>query len=240
MNTKLRSNGMRDSDARVGDYSDPILTPFAAAEVKRHGEISLKGETFPDPANQCQPQGTPYVLNQLEMSLLQAKDEVTIVYMIDHQVRHIRMNGSHPSHVVPSWSGDSIGHYEGDTLVVDTVGVKSGPFSMIDRYGTPYTDALHVVERYRLIDGKAALEAEQRNEKTSGSAMGRFADFENKGQGLQIDFTVEDTGSFTRPWSAIATYLHGRDWLEYICAESPYDYVTGKNPRVPTANKPDF
>ena len=240
VNTKLRPNGVRDSDTRVGDYTDPILTPFAAAEVKRHGEISLSGETFPDPANQCQPQGTPYLLNQLEVALLQGKDQVTILYMIDHHVRHIRMNQAHPAHVVPSWSGDSVGHYEGDTLVVDTVGVKAGPYSMIDRYGTPYTDALHVVERYVLIDDQIALEAEQRNEKLSGSAMGRFADFDSKGKGLQIQFTVEDKGAFTRPWSAIVTYLRGRDWLEYICAESPFDYVTGKNPQVPTARESDF
>ena len=79
VNTKLRPNGIRDSDTRAADYNDPILTPLAAAEVKRHGEISLSGETFPDPANQCQPQGTPYLLNQLELALWQGKDEVTIV-----------------------------------------------------------------------------------------------------------------------------------------------------------------
>jgi len=240
VNTKLRANGMRDSDTRVGDYNNPMLTPFAAAEVKRHGDISLKGETFPNPANQCQPQASPFLLTQLEMELLQQKDEVVLLYMIDHQVRHVRLNQKHPAHVVPSWSGDSVGHYEGDTLVVDTIGVKVGPFSMVDQYGTPYTGALHVVERYRLIDGQSARDAEQRNEKLSGSAMGRFADFENNGKGLQIQFTVEDSGSFKSPWSAVVTYLHGREWLEFICAESPYDYVTGKNPQIPTANKPDF
>jgi hypothetical protein len=239
-NTKLRANGMRDSDTRVGDYKNPILRPSAAAEVKRHGEISLSGETFPNPANQCQPQAAPFLLTQLEMELLQQKDEVTILYMIDHQVRHVRMNQAHAAHVIPSWSGDSVGHYEGDTLVIDTVGVKVGPFSMIDQYGTPYTDALHVVERYRLIDGQTAREAEERNEKQSGSAMGRFADFDYKGKGLQIHFTVEDPGAFNNPWSAVVTYLRGREWLEFICAESPFDYVTGKSPQIPTANKPDF
>jgi hypothetical protein len=208
--------------------------------VKRHGEISLTGVTYPNPANQCQPQGTPFVLSQLEFALLQHKNDVTMIYMIDHQVRHVRMNEPHPAHVVPSWSGDSVGHYEGDTLVIDTVGVKAGPFSMVDQYGTPYTDALHVVERYRLIDGRDAKEAEQRNEKENGSAMGRFADFDYTGKGLRIEFTVEDQGAFNRPWSAAITYLRGREWLEYICAESPYDYVTGKNPQVPTADKPDF
>jgi hypothetical protein len=240
VNTKLRPDGMRDSNTRVGDYNNPILKPSAAAEVKRSGEISLQGETFPNPANQCQPQATPFLLTQLEIELLQQKDEVTILYMIDHHVRHVRLNQGHPPHVTPSWSGDSIGHYEGDTLVIDTVGVKVGPFSMVDQYGTPHSKDLHVVERYRLIDGQAAREAEERNEKQSGSAMGRFADFDHKGPGLQIQFTVEDPASFSTPWSAAVTYLRGREWLEFICAESPFDYATGKNPQVPTANKPDF
>jgi hypothetical protein len=56
-----------------------------------------------------------------------------------------------------------VGHYEGDTLVIDTVGVKIGPFAMVDFYGTPYTEALHVVERYRLIDYEAAREGLERD-----------------------------------------------------------------------------
>jgi hypothetical protein len=68
------------------------------------------------------------------------------------------MNVPHRAPVTPSWYGDSVGHYEGDTLVFDTVGVKIGPFAMVDFYGTPYTQALHVVERYRLLDYEAAKE----------------------------------------------------------------------------------
>jgi len=49
-----------------------------------------------------------------------------------------------------------VGHYEGDTLVIDTVGIKIGPFTMVDWYGTPHTEALHVVERYRLLGHEAA------------------------------------------------------------------------------------
>ena len=90
--------------------------------------------------------------------LLQQPDKITILYDYDHQVRHVRMNQSHPAHVTPSWYGDSVGHYEGDTLVIDTVGIKVGPFAMVDWYGTPHTEALHVVERYRLLDYEAAKE----------------------------------------------------------------------------------
>ena len=73
------------------------------------------------------------------------------------------MNQAHPSHVKPSWYGDSVGHFEGDTLVVDTVGFKVGPVSMADRFGTPHTEALHVVERYQLVDYEAAKEGLERD-----------------------------------------------------------------------------
>ena len=45
-----------------------------------------------------------------------------------------------------SWFGDSVGHYEGDTLVIDTVGIKTGPFTMVGQFGTPHTPALHVID----------------------------------------------------------------------------------------------
>jgi hypothetical protein len=75
------------------------------------------------------------------------------------------MNEPHPARVIPSWYGDSVGHYEGDRLVIDTVGIKIGPYAMVEWYGTPYTEALHVVERYRLLDSDAAIEAEKRSER---------------------------------------------------------------------------
>jgi hypothetical protein len=69
----------------------------------------------------------------------------------------VRLNQSHPEHVTLSWYGDAVGHYEGDTLVIDTVGIKADrPFAMVDLFGTPYTDKLHVVERYRLLGYEAA------------------------------------------------------------------------------------
>jgi hypothetical protein len=110
------------------------------------------------------------------------------------------MNQPHPAKVVPSAHGDSIGHYEGDTLVIDTVGVKVGPYTMIDRLGTPYTVALHVVERYRLIDYEAAVEAQARGFKEWTRSQAYDVDPDYKGQGLQLEFTVEDEGVFTMPW----------------------------------------
>ena len=75
----------------------------------------------------------PYILSmQFGAQLLQQKDEVVLVYLVDHEVRHVRLNSRRPTDAAVSWHGDSIGRYEGDTLVVDTVGIKVGPLSMVD------------------------------------------------------------------------------------------------------------
>ena len=85
----------------------------------------------------------------------------------------MRLNQSHPVPVIPSLHGDSVGHYEGDTLIIDTVGVKLGPHRMIDRLGTPYTQALHVVERWRLLDDAAAKEGIARQDIGQPKLAGR-------------------------------------------------------------------
>ena len=158
---RSRRNGARNVYQYVGDYTNPILKPEAADIVRKHGEISQTGEDYPTPRNQCWPQGVPGIFPDTEMQMVQQPDKITILYEEDHEIRHIRMNQPHPAQVTPSWYGDSVGHYEGDTLVIDTVGVKIGPFGMLDFYGTPYTAALHIVERYRLIDYEAAKEAHE-------------------------------------------------------------------------------
>jgi hypothetical protein len=129
--------------------------------------------------------------------------------------------------------------------VVDTVGIKVGPVSMVDIYGTPHTEALHIVERYRLLDYEAAKEAQERGEKENlhlpAGATGVEVDPNYKGKGLQLQFTVEDEGVFTMPWSATITYRRALgEWSEHVCAENRHEYYAGKDTAVPTADKPDF
>jgi hypothetical protein len=100
----------------VGDYSNPILKPEAAEVVKKHGEIELSGVPAPTPSNQCWPGGMPFALWNIGMQMLQQPHQITILYSFDHEVRHVRLNQPHPAQVTPSWYGDSVGHYEGDTL----------------------------------------------------------------------------------------------------------------------------
>src|SRR5262245_49059876 len=162
---RSRRNGASNTYQLVGDYTNPILKPPAAEVVRKQGEIALSGVPAPTPSNQCWPGGVPFVFWNIGMQMIQQPDKITFLYSNDHEVRHVHLNEPHPARVTPSWYGDSVGHYEGDTLVIDTVGVKIGPFAMVDMYGTPHTEALHVVERYRLLDYEAAKEAEERGQK---------------------------------------------------------------------------
>jgi hypothetical protein len=233
----------------VGDYANPILKPQAAEAVKKHGEIELSGDVAPTPSNQCWPQPLPYIFWNMGMQMLQQSDKITILYDGDHEVRRVRMNEPHPAQVTPSWYGNSVGHYEGDTLVIDTVGVKTRrPFAVVDWFGTPYTEALHVVERYRLLDYEAAKEGLERDAKENfraGMAPWRI-DPNYRGKHLQLQFTVEDEGVFTTPWSATITYGPGFDgrgpaeWPELVCAENLRATWVTKDSAVPRADKPDF
>jgi hypothetical protein len=246
---RSRRNGVSNYDQLVGDYTNPILKPETAEIVKKFGELSLRGVTFPSPANQCWPEPVPYIYKNFAMQILQQPDRITIIYEQDHEVRHVRMNQPHPPHVTPSWYGDSVAHYEGDMLVIDTIGVKIGPYAMVDWYGTPHGPALHVVERYRLMDYAAAKEGLERNAKENF-----IPDFDRppseSSKYLQLYFTVEDPAVFTTPWSATVTYervspLANGDsdtgeWDEEVCAENLNKFGTEKSPTVPTAAKPDF
>ena len=242
---RLRS-GQSNFDQLVGDYANPILKPEAAAIVKKFGEISLSGKAFPDPDNQCLLNPLPYIFWNFSLRILQQPDKVTLLYQHDDDFRQVRLNQPHPATVVPSIHGDSVGHYEDNTLVIDTVGVKLGPYRMLDRFGTPYSPALHVVERYRLLDyeaTKAALDLAAKEWPRAGANV----DLSDRRNGLQLEFRVEDDGVFTMPWSATITY--GRDanpaWDERVCTENiqhEYDgqFFSDKDAHVPTADKPDF
>ena len=249
LTNRSRRGGVSNQQQLVGDYTNPILKPDAAEIVKQHGEMSLSHFGYPTPRNQCWPGGVPFEFTNNGMMMIQKPGEILIIYRLDHQVRHVRMNQAHPARITPSWYGDSVGHYEGDMLVVDTVGIRIGPFAMVDWFGTPHTPALHVVENYRLLDYQAAKEALDRSAKENF-----IPDFRvnpnDKGKHLQLLFKVEDEGVFTTPWSATITYGRVRpppgrvsevsEWEEDVCAENPHKYGTEKDVAVPTADKPDF
>jgi hypothetical protein len=226
----------------IGDHTSPILKPEAAQAVKKFGDASLSGTVLPDLHNTCWPEPPPFVLGtHFGVQILQMRDEVTLLYLVN-TVRRVRLNEPHPENPTPSWQGHSVGWYEGDTLVIDTVGIKAAPLSTIDLFGTPHSKALHVVERYRLIDGEAAAEAQRKHgaRYLPGPPYGRGTiDPDTAKKGLQVEFTVEDDGVFTTPWSARVTYRRIINrWPEAICGENPFFF--GVQAAVPVAAVPDF
>jgi hypothetical protein len=214
---------------RVADLNNPILMPWVRDELRKFNDLGLAHKAQWTPISRCRPAGVPgaLLLRRNPMYIAQTPKEVTFLYESDHQVRHIYMNVPHTAQVTPSWYGESIGHYEGDTLVVDTVGISTR--TPTDYYLTPHTDKLHVVERYHVIDG------------------GKF---------LEVNITVDDPGAFTTPWTASQKYetggtarvraVKGERWYEDVCAEGesvaksrPADSQNGLPP-IPVEMKPDF
>src|SRR5262249_30690495 len=139
--------------------------------------------------------------------------QIMLLQESDAQVRRIYMDVSHSHDPKPSWYGESVGHYEGDELVVDTIGMNDKSF--VDNYRTPHTTELHVVERFTLIEG------------------GKF---------LEATILVEDVGAFTMPWTVKQRWRRreGDAMIELICAENHDDHFGNMMFPIPEAAKADF
>jgi hypothetical protein len=123
-NDDLRATGAQPTFA-MGDVTSPILQPWAADVLRKHNELVLSGKpAFPRNAS-CYPAGVPgFLLYPVQpVYFIQSPKEVSMVWQADHQLRHVYLTDKHSQNVKTSWYGESIGQYEGDTLVVDTIGV---------------------------------------------------------------------------------------------------------------------
>jgi hypothetical protein len=204
----------------AGQWDNPILQPWAREIVKRNAESELAFKHVFTADDTCWPSGVPQDANRPDaLQFIQTKDRVMIIHQRDQQVRWVWLNQSHSRDVKPSWYGESVGHYEGDTLVVDTIGQKQHRMSVVDPFGTPHTDKIHVVERYRTYSDPL-------------------------GKGLEIVVTVQDEGAFTMPWKGFATFrpLRGRDKLEeFVCAENNRTFADGSTfGTIPEEKTPPF
>jgi hypothetical protein len=195
-----------------GNYDSPILQPWAAAVVKEKVDLDIAGINVPERKEICAPMGVPHILQLNGPILLLPGPEIfTILYTRMTTPRFIHVNEKHPDDLTPSYYGHSIGHWEGDAFVVDTVGFTAD--TPIDMFATPHTEKLHVVERYHLVDD---------------------------GETLRVDLMVEDQGAFTTPWRTYVTYGEPDEpWLEFICPENNR-YPDGSLVPLPTDETPDF
>ena len=188
---------------RIGDISNPNLKQWAKDVMKKDNDEVLAGKIAYTPRSSCKPGGVPgfMVMGGGSLFFVQSPAEVVMIFDGDAQVRRIPLDVPHSASPKPSWYGESVGHYEGDTLVVDTIGLNDKTF--VDAYRTPHTEKLHVAERWRLIDN---------------------------GQRLEVRMTIDDPDTFNQPWQAMRRYQRTTKALtEEICAENNrnlFDYGT--------------
>jgi hypothetical protein len=197
---------------RISDTGNPNLKPWAVEQMKKDNDQVLAGKIAYTARSSCMPAGVPDFMQFIvePVFFIQSPKEVLMIYAGDEQVRHIYLNATHSKNPKPSWYGESVGHYEGDTLVIDTIGLNAKTY--VDNYRTPHTEKLHVVERWKTIDGGKTLEA---------------------------SFTADDPDTFNQPWSGIQRYRRVQQGPldEQVCAENNaalFDY------NIPKAEKPDF
>lgn len=145
-------------------------------------------------ATGCFPPGVPRIyLHPFPMEIIQLKNRVMLVFEFNHFIRQIYTDGrKHNTDLGPTWMGDSIGSWDEDTLVVDTIGFNDKTW--LDRAGHPHSEALHVVERFRRIDHNT----------------------------LQDDLTIEDPKAYTKPWSGHLVFRLKQDWriTEMVCEDN--------------------
>jgi len=184
---------------KPGSTIDPL--PWAA-------KIAAGRHAKEDPEANCLPTGVPRVA-PYPWKIVQNKNLIVFLFEGNiHTYRQIFMDRrEHPRDLNPTWFGDSIGHWDGDTLVIDTVGYNDRFW--FDYTGRPHTEQLHTIERFRRP---------------------------NLGT-LQEEVTVEDPGAYARPFTLKATMgiLGGQEILEYICNENnrDLDHISDKEALEP-------
>jgi hypothetical protein len=233
-NDEFRVSG-RQPTQHLADLSNPILQPWARDVVRKRNDLVLSGKLVASPTASCWPKGvTGFLLSPMTqpMFFIQGPKELVMILTSFGDVRHIHLTDKHSANVKTSWYGESIGHYEGDTLVVDTIGLDDRTW--VDGFGTPHTTQLHVIERFHLIEDGKVLEA---------------------------NIHVEDPGAFTMPWDAtqrfrqyeaavakvpverllqLASAPEG-PLMEMSCMDNPNSFFPGTSALpTPQAVAPDF
>jgi hypothetical protein len=179
---------------RIADLSNPNLKPWVRERMKKDNDEVLAGKIAYTARSSCRPAGVPgFILFGVQpVFFVQSPKEVLMIYSGDQQVRRVYLDVPHSADPKPSWYGESVGHYEGDALVIDTIGLNDK--TSVDNYRTPHTEKLHVVERWKLTDG---------------------------GKMLEVNIRMEDPDAFNEPWSATRRYRRvQQEMLEEVCAEN--------------------
>jgi hypothetical protein len=204
---------------RMSDDQNANLTAWAAAKMRARNEEVRNGHRAFTAQSRCWPGGGPgqLVFVAEPIYFIQTPREVWIVWERDHLVRRVYLDREHSADPKPSWFGESVGRYENGELVVDTIGFLEHEYSVLDNYATPHTKDMHVVERWKIVDG---------------------------GNMLEVTVTVEDPGAFKAPWTGKVQWRKvNRRLAEWVCAENNLGYegfFKLEEYPMPVATKPDF
>lgn len=192
----VRINTWDSSDLFAKHPENAPMTPWARAKFLEARPPFGARQTFDntnDPVQRfCDPPGIPRIyMYPWTIKLIQTPGVVYILYEYTKVWRAVAMNAEHPKDPDSTWMGDAVGKYEGDTLVVDTIGFNDKTW--LDQAGHPHSDALHVIERFRrLSPGK-----------------------------LELNVTIDDPKAYTKTFSASKIYnLIDGPIGETLCAYS--------------------
>jgi hypothetical protein len=179
----------------------PALAGEYAARFEAYRAAQARGEIEDSPAANCVPNGMPGIMTQpYPIEFLFTPDKVTILIEAYGQWRQIFTDGRmHPESPDLTFNGHSIGHWEGDTLVVDTVGFTTDT-ALGMSFGMRHSDKMRIVERMRLVGPDT----------------------------LEITTTVHDPEALSKPWTTTRVYGRHRDWnlAEYICQQNNRNFMT--------------
>ena len=233
-NDEFRVTGRQPTE-QLADLNAPILQPWARDVVRKRNELVLSGKQVYTPHASCWPVGVPgFLLRPMTQAMyfIQGPKEVVMILASKQEVRHVFLTNQHSPNLKTSWYDESIGHYEADTFVVDTIGIDDRTW--VDGFGTPHTKQLHVIERFHLIEDGKVLEA---------------------------NVHIEDPGAFTTPWNGIQRFRQyeaavrkvGADRIaqlasiaegpmqELICADNPKAFFAGQDVLpLPQTKAPEF
>jgi hypothetical protein len=177
----------------------PGMTPWAKekydAEKPSNGPRTHSLQETDDPVlRDCLPPGTPRIyLQPFPFQIVQTPKEVIMIFEYDHTVRQIFTDGRpHPEDVTPTYMGHSIGKWDGDTLVVDTVGFNEKTW--LDRDGIPHSDQLHIVERFHRTDR----------------------------DNMVVDLDIQDPKALLKPWDTQLNFQLKPEWdlEELACTDN--------------------